>query len=49
MVTGSSPDKYMDYDLKNQIPTLIDSFKDVNNNLKEVGGREFIKCVYTQD
>lgn len=35
MVTGSSPDKYMDYDLKNQIPTLIDSFKDVNKKLKE--------------
>lgn len=33
MVTGSSPDKYMDYDLKNQIPTLIDSFSDVSQKL----------------
>lgn len=35
MVTGAAPDKYMDYDLKNQIPTLIDEFKTVKTKLNE--------------
>ncbi len=35
MVTGSSPDKYMDYDLKNQIPSLISEFEEVCQKLKK--------------
>lgn len=35
MVTGSSPDKYMDYDLKNQIPSLIGEFEEVCEMLKQ--------------
>ncbi len=33
-VTGTSPDTLRDYDLDREIPTLIDSFKSVNEELK---------------
>lgn len=34
MVTGSSPNMYMDYDLGNQIPDLTERFKAINERLK---------------
>lgn len=34
MVTGSSPNMYMDYDLGNQIPDLTERFKAINEKLK---------------
>lgn len=36
-VTGTTPDTLRDYDLDREIPTLIDSFKAVNKDLKKIG------------
>lgn len=47
MITGSSPDDYRDYNIKEQIPSLVKDLTKANDNLKEIS--EAVALNYGED